>query len=184
MKADKFFDAMGEIDEKYIEIKLRIPRLPINKRVVVSSLVSFTVFYMVSYALFLVLLPDIASYPQLEGQIRQLAILLLNALGGGCSAFVLRRVLKRREYGAFVVCSAVLFLAVLAIGWVLFSALFRLSSYHELSGIQRLLQMIVVGFPQIESSVLDSVVRTAFAVPAPIAQCITLFVLVRMWQKK
>ena len=174
MKADKFFDAMGEIDEKYIIVKLRIPRLHMNKRVVLSSLVSFAVFYLLSYALFLLLLPDITSYPQLEGQIRQLAVLLINAFGGGCSAFFLRHVMKHREYGAFVVCSAVLFLAVLAIGWGLFWAIpFGPPPY---SAGERLLLVLATGFPQ--------VVMTAFAVPALIAQCITLYILFRMWRKE
>ena len=177
MKPDNFFDAMGEIDEKYIIVKLRIPRLHMNKRIALSSVIGFAAFYLLSSVLFMLLLPDLLAYSVLEGQIRQLAILIVNALAGVCSAFVLRRVLERRDYGSYMVFFAVLFLLILAIGYVLFYAVvpIGLSSYREVSEAERLLMVLANIFPQM--------MMTAFAAPAPIAQFITLFIIKKFSNK-
>ena len=164
MRPDKFFDAMGEIDEKYIIVKLRIPRLHMSKRIVLSSVISFAAFYLLSSALFALLLFDIPSYSLLEGQLRQLAVLIVNALAGVCSAFLLRRVIRRGDYGSFVAFSVALFLAVLAIGYALFYTAFAI-----LHGESQLLTVIADIFPQM--------LVTAFAAPAPVAQFTTLFII-------
>lgn len=174
MKPDKFFDAMGEINEEYIVVKLRIPRLHMNRQIALSIIVCFAVYYLLSRVLFALLLPDITSYPLLEGQIRQLAILIINASAGVCSAPILRRYIKREDFRSYVVFFAVFFLAVLAIGYMLLDAFHSVGLSSNSESLSLLLTITRI-FPEM--------FVTAFAAPAPIAQFITVFILNRFCKK-
>lgn len=151
--------------EAIINVNVQIPCLHMNKRIILSAVICFAIFYLFSSTLFMLLLSDFGTFSVLEGQIRQLAILVTSALIGACSAPILRRFVKREDYRSYLAFFVILFIVVLIIG----CALFYLPVPVQTDESRELLWYIFNAFPQM--------LHTVFSLPALIAQFITLSVI-------